>query len=146
MSRRSPGSAAADWVAAIKAARASAVMSVFMVASIRVTDHRPSVRAAAHGPTGRRLRNGGCHRRCHSPVMQVTLGDDSELYVSIQQFQRPSRLWVKRGNARNGQMMLALLPKADIERHDWHVRFVQKRTYAVQQTAPSIWEFIGLIA
>ena len=39
---------------------------------------------------GRRLRNGRCHRRCHSPVMQVTLRDDSERYLSIRQFQRLS--------------------------------------------------------
>src|SRR5262245_440119 len=99
MSRRSPGSAAADWVAAIKAARASAVMSVFMVASIRVTDHRPSVRAAAHRPPGRRLRNQASHRRCRGAVMQVTLGDDSELYVSIQQFQRPGPIFTARSVA-----------------------------------------------
>src|SRR5215831_20948172 len=77
MSRRSPGAAAADWVVAIKAARARAVMSVFMGSFHPVTDRRPSVGAAAHRPRGRRLRNGGCHRRRRSPVMQVTLRDDS---------------------------------------------------------------------
>src|SRR5262249_32636473 len=73
MSRRSPGAAAADWVAAIKAARARAVMSVFMGSFHPVTDHRPSVRAAAHRPMGRRLRNEASHRRCRGAVMQVTL-------------------------------------------------------------------------
>jgi hypothetical protein len=29
--------------------------------------------------------------------------------------------------------MSALVPKADIERADGHVRFVQKRTFALQQ-------------
>ena len=77
-------------MAAIRAARARAVMSVFMGSFHPVTDHRPSVRAAAHRLMGRRLRNGRCHRRCHSPVMQVTLRDDSERYLSIRQFQRLS--------------------------------------------------------
>src|SRR5262249_5392346 len=78
MSRRSPGAAAADWVVAIKAARARAVMSVFMDSFHPVTDHRPSVRAAAHRPLGRCLRNEASHRRCRGAVMQVTLRDDSE--------------------------------------------------------------------
>src|SRR5262249_26340466 len=89
MSRRSPGAAAADWVVAIKAARASAGMNVFMGSFHPVTDHRPSVRAAAHRPMGRRLRNEASHRRwrCDAGHTPGTIQADEICRYAARDFQ-----------------------------------------------------------
>src|SRR6516162_10840642 len=60
-----------------------------------------------------------------------------------------TRLPVRRGRAcipksllsRNGWLMSALLPKADIEQHDWYVRFVPKAD--IRDSSARIHEWAG---
>src|SRR5262245_2918423 len=84
------------------------------------------IRAAQHERVPCSIEPWGLNRRLRPPALIKGIMPQHAAPVRDRDSVDPTPpLWFKSGNPQNEQIMSALPPpKADIERHDWHVRFV----------------------